>query len=243
MSPTVIMLDDPRAKARRLAREIELLAQETLEYEHEQIVARLAQLSFCDDDETSNHMRRVAHISRIVASQLGFDLMFCNTLFLAAPLHDLGKIAIPDHILLKPGRLTPEEWDVMKTHTSIGYDVLGNSVSPVLRMGADIAHSHHEYYDGRGYPQGLHGGDIPIPGRIVAVADELDALLSVRPYKPAWPLNTALAFMQQNRGHHFDPACVDAMLGCVQEIMQIRSTYADTDIGADRVRRIVVRRG
>jgi response regulator RpfG family c-di-GMP phosphodiesterase len=169
----------------------------------------------------------VAHISRLIAQELSHDTQFCDMIYLAAPMHDIGKVGIPDKVLLKPGKLTPEEWEVMKTHTTIGYDVLKDSSSSLLRMGADIAHSHHEKYNGQGYPLGLMGEKIPVVGRIVAVADELDALLSVRPYKQAWNFKDALEHLRHERGRHFDPACIDVMLRHIDTILDIQKKFAD----------------
>jgi two-component system, response regulator RpfG len=214
-------------RVERLAHDVELLERQAFEREHEQIIFRLSQISTSRDEETGNHMHRVAHISRLIAHELGHDEVFCDMIYLAAPMHDIGKVGIPDKILLKPGKLTPEEWEVMKTHTTIGYDVLRDSSSPLLRMGADIAHSHHEKYNGQGYPQGLVGETIPVVGRIVAVADELDALLSVRPYKHAWNLKDALEQMRRERGRHFDPACIDVMLRHIDAILEIQKKFAD----------------
>lgn len=243
MTPTVLMFDDPRERARQLACDIEQLASQALAHEHELIVTQLSTLAHRELPETCNHMRRVAHVSRIIARELRFDADFCNVLFLAAPLHDIGKIAIPNHILSKRGSLTPAEWTVMKTHTTIGYEVLKKSSFAALRMGADIAHSHHEHYDGRGYPQGLRGEWIPVAGRIVAVADEFDALLSVRSYKPAWPLADALTLIQGKRGRHFDPECVDAMRRCMDAIVDVRHTYSDIETAASTRRHAVGGRG
>jgi response regulator RpfG family c-di-GMP phosphodiesterase len=214
-------------RVERLAHDVELLERQAFEREHEQIIFRLSQISTSRDEETGNHMHRVAHISRLIAHELGHDEVFCDMIYLAAPMHDIGKVGIPDKILLKPGKLTPEEWEVMKTHTTIGYNVLKDSSSPLLRMGADIAHSHHEKYSGQGYPQGLAGEAIPVVGRIVAVADELDALLSVRPYKHAWNLKDALEQMRRERGRHFDPACIDIMLRHIDAILEIQRKFAD----------------
>jgi response regulator RpfG family c-di-GMP phosphodiesterase len=214
-------------RVERLAHDVELLERQALEREHEQIIFKLTRISTSRDEETGNHMHRVAHISRLIAHELGHDEKFCDMIYLAAPMHDIGKVGIPDKILLKPGRLTPEEWEVMKTHTTIGYNVLKDSSSPLLRMGADIAHSHHEKYSGQGYPQGLVGEAIPVVGRIVAVADELDALLSVRPYKHAWNLKDALEQMRRERGRHFDPACIDIMLRHIDAILEIQKKFAD----------------
>ena len=220
-------LVNPLDRVERLAHDVELLERQTLEREHEQIIFRLSQLSNSRDEVTGKHMHRVAHISRLLAHELGHDDAFCNMIYLAAPMHDIGKVGIPDKILLKPGKLTPEEWEVMKTHTTIGYDVLRDSSSPLLRMGADIAHSHHEKYNGQGYPLGLVGEAIPVVGRIVAVSDELDALLSVRPYKQAWNLKDALEQMRRESGRHFDPACIDIMLRHIDTILDIQKKFAD----------------
>ena len=220
-------LINPLDRVERLAHDVELLERQTLEREHEQIIFKLSQLSTSRDEETGNHMHRVAHISRLLAQELGHDEQFCDMMYLAAPMHDIGKVGILDKILLKPGKLAREEWEVMKTHTTIGYEVLKDSSSPLLRMGADIAHSHHEQYNGQGYPLGLRGEAIPVVGRIVAVADELDALLSVRPYKLAWNLRDALDHMRRERGRHFDPACIDIMLRHIDAILDIQEKFAD----------------
>ena len=220
-------LVNPLDRVERLAHDVELLERQALEREHEQIIFKLSQLSTSRDEETGNHMHRVAHISRLIAHELGHDDPFCDMIYLAAPMHDIGKVGIPDKILLKPGKLTPEEWEVMKTHTTIGFDVLRDSSSPLLRMGADIAHSHHERYNGQGYPLGLVGETIPVVGRIVAVADELDALLSVRPYKQAWNLKDVLEQMRRESGRHFDPVCIDVMLRHIDTILDIQKKFAD----------------
>lgn len=203
------------------------IGRETVDREHELIIEKLARLSCSRDEETGNHMRRVAHISRLIARESGQDARFCDMLFVAAPMHDVGKVGIPDRILLKNGRLDAAEWEVMKTHTHIGHDLLKDSESPLLRMGAEIAWSHHEKFDGSGYPRGLAGESIPAAGRIVAVADGLDALLSVRPYKQAWTPAEAFAYVQRERARHFDPVCVDVLLGHADEVLAIEREYAD----------------
>ncbi len=227
-----LSLVNPLERVERLAHDVELLVRQTLEREHELIISKLSHLSSARDEETGNHMHRVAHISRLIAAGLGHDASFCDMIYLAAPMHDIGKVGIPDKILLKPGKLTAEEWEIMKTHTTIGYEVLKDSSSPLLRMGADIAHSHHEKYIGQGYPRGLVGEKIPVVGRIVSVADELDALLSVRPYKQAWNLRDALEQMRRERGRHFDPACIDVMLRHIDAILEIQQQFADDALSA-----------
>ncbi len=225
-------LINPLDKIERLAQDMEALARHTLEREHEQIIFKLSQLSLWRDEETGNHMHRVAHVSRLIAQELKHDEQFCDMIYLAAPMHDIGKVGIPDKILLKPGSLSAQEWEVMKTHTTIGFDVLKGSSSPLLRMGAEIAYTHHEKYNGQGYPRGLAGDKIPIVGRIVAVADELDALLSVRPYKKAWDLNDVLDQMRRERGNHFDPNCIDVMLKRIDAILDIQAKFADVSESA-----------
>jgi putative two-component system response regulator len=142
-------------------------------------------------------------------------------------MHDIGKVAIPDRILLKPGKLNADELAVMREHAVLGYELLKESTSPLLRAGAAIALGHHEKYDGSGYPQGLTGQDIPIFSRIVAVADVFDALSSSRPYKRAWSVDEAAEFLRAGRGAHFDPHCVDAFLGAWPEVLEIRQRFQD----------------
>jgi response regulator RpfG family c-di-GMP phosphodiesterase len=195
--------------------------------EHAAIVRKLTRLSRARDEETGNHMRRVAHIARLIARAYGMDQNYCTMLFLAAPMHDVGKAGIPDRILMKQGKLDAAEWEIMKTHTRIGHDLLRGSQAPLLRLGAEISLTHHEKYDGSGYPNGLRSEDIPLCGRIVAVADGLDALLSVRSYKAAWSANDALAYLWRERGKHFDPGCVDIVLAHADEILDIERRFID----------------
>ncbi len=195
--------------------------------EYEEILFMLSRLASARDAETGNHMRRVASIAQLIARELGQSAEYGDLILQAAPMHDIGKIGIPDRILLKPGRLSVDEWEIMKTHTTIGFEMLKDSGSPLLRLGAEIAHSHHEKFDGSGYPRGLAGNQIPLAGRIVAVADEFDALLSVRPYKNAWALNDALPVIRRKRGGHFDPACASVLLEHLDEVLAIRERHAD----------------
>jgi putative two-component system response regulator len=183
-----------------------------LEASRMDVLHRLAKASECRDDDTGDHIHRVGELSCQIAMALS-SLDCCpNDLFLAAPLHDVGKIGIPDSILLKPGRLTLEEFEVMKTHTQIGHQILSGSPSPVLQLAATIALTHHEKWDGSGYPKGLSGSDIPIAGRIVAVADVFDALTHSRPYKNAWPVEEAVSEIAKGSGSHFDPEVVNAFM-------------------------------
>ena len=194
---------------RQSADDIRMRERETL--------ARLARAGAFKDYVSAGQLARIGRLSRAMAAELGFNARLCETLELAAPLHDIGKIGVPDHILLKPGHLTPEEREAMKSHARIGFEILKDSTSAYLSMGASIALSHHEAYDGSGYPAGAAGDEIPIMARIVAVADVLDALLSDRPYKRAWPFPDALTEIAKLRGTRLDPRCVDALYSCLDQ--------------------------
>jgi len=193
----------------------------------QETITRLARAAEFRDPETGAHIVRMAHYSQRIARQLGLDDELCERILSAAPMHDIGKVGTPDHILLKPGRLTAEELVVMHQHSRIGHDILKGSSSPMIQMAAEIALTHHEKFDGSGYPDGTVGEAIPISGRIVAVADVFDALTSPRPYKEAWPLERAFDFIKTGRGSHFDPACVDAFFAVIPEILLIRERFQD----------------
>ena len=173
---------------------------------------RLAIAAEYRDDETFQHTERVGVSAAEIAERLGRDAEQIRLLREAAPLHDVGKLAIPDSILLKPGKLTAQEWEIMKTHAALGGRLLSGSSSPVLQMAAVIAESHHERWDGTGYPNGLAGEAIPLVGRIVAVADVFDALTHIRPYKSAWSVEDAIAEIRRTAGSHLDPRVVTAFL-------------------------------
>ena len=182
---------------------------EQSKFEILQLLGRAAEYR---DDMTGQHTERVGRLSALIARQLELPEGQIDLIQLAAPLHDIGKIGIPDDILLKPGKFEPHEFERMKTHTTIGASILEGSSFTVLRMAGIIANSHHEKWDGSGYPAGLKGEDIPIEARIVALADFYDALTHERPYKKAWSPAEAIAEVEQQRGHHFDPNIVDAFL-------------------------------
>ena len=188
---------------------------------------RLAKAGEFRDEDTGNHVIRMARYSRLIADAIGLDAQESETIELAAPLHDIGKVGLPDHILLKTDRLTDAEAKIMRRHPVIGYEILKESPSKYLRMGALIALGHHEKFDGSGYPYGLVADHIPLPARIVAVADVYDALTSRRPYKPAWVSEEALRYLQGNRGVHFDPALVDAFLTVREEALAIQEELKD----------------
>ena len=189
------------------------------------------------DWETGSHIVRVSLYARIVARELLLPPDEQEILLQAAPMHDLGKIGIPDAILLKPGELDPVEYEMIKEHTIIGHRILSGSSAELLQAAAEIALSHHERFDGSGYPRELIGDEIPLHGRIVAVADTFDALTSSRPYKAAWSAALAWSFLEQHAGSRFDPACVAAFLRVRQDADQIRAAFPDgTDGDAPRGR-------
>ncbi|WP_293779399.1 HD domain-containing phosphohydrolase [uncultured Oxalicibacterium sp.] len=193
----------------------------------QELVTRLTAAAGYRDPETGAHLQRMAHYARLIARNLGLSEEEQDLIFRAAPLHDVGKIGIPDHILHKPGKLTDEEMAIMRTHPVIGAALLKDARSPLMQRAAQIALSHHEKFDGTGYPAGLKGEDIPLGGRIVAVADVFDALTSIRPYKPAWSQEQALEWMQQGAGTHFDPACVAAFKRDLVAVRYIRDAHLD----------------
>ncbi len=188
---------------------------------------RLGKAGEFRDEETGNHIIRMAKYSRLIAEELRLSEDDCDIIELASPMHDIGKVGIPDQILLKRGTLNSDERAVMKQHPRIGYDILKDSPSKYLRMGSVIALGHHEKFDGSGYPTGLAGAAIPLAARIVAVADVFDALTSVRPYKPAWRVPDAEAYLKDQRGLHFDPNCVDAFIRQFEKALGIRDKFQD----------------
>jgi putative two-component system response regulator len=192
-----------------------------------QIIKRLSKASEFRDNETGNHIIRVSNTCKLIAQRLGWDRDKCDILEHAAPMHDVGKIGIPDEILLKPGRLDPKEFEIMKTHSSIGGSILGGDNSELLVTACELALSHHEKWDGTGYPNGLKGEDIPISGRIVAIADVFDALTSKRPYKKPWPVEEAVDYIRNNSGIQFDPHLVDIFEELLPQIIEKNQKYAD----------------
>lgn len=213
-------------RAEHLAAMVDERTQEIRNREKE-LIFRMSRAAEFRDPETGAHIQRMAHYSQIIAQGLDLDPKVQKLILEAAPMHDVGKIGIPDHILLKPGKLTPEEFEIMKGHARLGYELLKDSGSEILRAGAEVAISHHEKYDGSGYPLGLKGGNIPVLGRIVAVADVFDALTSERPYKKAWSLEEACKFLEDGRGTHFDPLCVESFLAGWEQILEIRQRFQD----------------
>ncbi len=194
------------------------LAEEELQAARLEDLAHLALAAECRDDGTHQHTERVATLAELIAGELGMGAQQLATVRLAAPLHDIGKLGIPDQILLKPGGLTDDEQAVMKTHTTIGAHILGESEYPVLVMAREIALTHHERWDGVGYPAGLRASAIPIAGRIVAVADVFDAITHERPYKQALPADYAISEITRASGAQFDADVVDAFMACVGDV-------------------------
>ena len=217
-------------------------------------IMAMASLAETRDNETGNHIRRTQNYVRALARKLHRHPRFAellddatiDLLYKSAPLHDIGKVGIPDRILLKPGKLTPEEFEIMKTHTTLGRDAILhaevrlNSPNTFLRFARDIAYAHQEKWDGSGYPLGLRGDEIPVAARLMAVADVYDALISRRVYKPPFPHEQAVQIISEGRGKHFDPDMVDAFLQVAEDFRSIAATFADTEgdaqLEAERVR-------
>ena len=213
-------------RAKLLEAEVQKATKEILEtkYETLRILGKTAEFK---DPETASHVARVAHYSKLLARVYGLNENEQNILFYASPFHDIGKVGIEDKILLKAGKLDDEEFTIMKTHVQIGYDILKDSKSEYLKAGAQIAITHHEKYDGSGYPNALVGEDIHIYGRIVAIADVFDALTSNRPYKKAWSFEDALDLLKKEKGKHFDPKLIDLFIENIDEVKNIFQRFQE----------------
>lgn len=194
-----------------------------------QVVRRLGRAAEYRDEETGLHIIRMSKMAVVIAKAAGLDDKQCDLLLNAAPMHDVGKIGIPDHILLKPGKFEPEEWEIMKTHAQIGADILFGDDSKLMTMAHDIALSHHEKWNGEGYPYGLEGEAIPLMGRITALADVFDALTSKRPYKKAWTVEKSVELIKEESGQHFDPELVKLFIENLPEIVAIKEKYAEPE--------------
>ena len=200
---------------------------EELRHTRLQIVQRLGMAAEYRDEETGNHILRMSHSCALLAGSIGWSEADCDLILNASPMHDIGKIGIPDAVLLKPGKFEPHEWEIMKTHAAIGSRLLEGDDSDLMRMAREIALTHHEKWDGSGYPNGLAGEAIPQAGRIAALADVFDALTSVRPYKKAWTVDAAVDLIKENSGRHFDPALVEAFVQELPGIVAIRERFAE----------------
>lgn len=192
-----------------------------------EIIRRLGRAAEYKDNETGMHVLRMSHFSRLLAEAAGLSKDQCGLILNASPMHDIGKIGIPDQILLKPGKLDAREWAIMKRHPLIGAQIIGDHQSPLLACCRTVALTHHEKWDGSGYPYGLAGEDIPIEGRIVAIADVFDALTSERPYKHAWTVDEGIAYLRSQAGQHFDPQLIPLFIDQISEIQAIRDHYSD----------------
>src|ERR1700675_2343347 len=218
-----IVLSD---QARVLQYQVDKSVSEIHERELETL-SKLAKAGEFRDRTTGNHLARMAKYSALVGVNIGLATETVHVLEFASPMHDIGKIGIPDAVLLKRGPLNADEDATMKNHPRMGYDILKGSPSKYLSMGAIIALGHHEKYDGSGYPNGLHGEDIPIVARIVAVADVFDALVSERPYKHAWTVDDGFEYLNAQKGKHFDPRCVEAFVSAAEKVKEIQKQFGD----------------
>ena len=201
-----------------------------IEATQREVIYTMGEIGETRSKETGNHVKRVAKYSHLLALKYGLSSQEAEILKIASPMHDIGKVGIPDEILKKPAKLTPQEFEIMKTHATLGYNMLKNSTKPILQAAAIVAYQHHEKWDGSGYPQGLKEEEIHIFGRITAVADVFDALSSDRIYKKAWELEAVLRFFKEQKGKHFDPKLVELLLENLDEILAIRDKYRDIEI-------------
>lgn len=190
-------------------------------------IYRLSRAAEYKDEDTGAHIRRMSNYSAIVARRMGLLEKTVEAILYAAPMHDVGKIGTPDRILLKPAKHDPDEWQIMKQHTIIGGRILEGSQAGFIKLAEIIALSHHEKWDGSGYPRGLRGTDIPLAGRITAIADVFDALMSKRPYKPAFSLEKSYGIIREGRGNHFDLEVTDAFFSAEEEILSVKEKYKD----------------
>ncbi len=211
----------------RLRTHLSLVHVETLRQTRLEIVQRLGLAAEYKDNETGLHVIRMSHYSQVLARAAGYSEAQAEELLHAAPMHDVGKIGIPDAILRKRGALDEDEWRVMRSHVTIGARIIGEHPSGLLRTAQRIALGHHEKWDGSGYPLGLAGEAIPLEARIVAIADVFDALTSVRPYKAAWTVEDALDLLKRESGRHFDPRLVELFMGCLPDVLAIKARWAE----------------
>jgi putative two-component system response regulator len=224
----------PSTVLARVKTHISLVRAEALHETQIDLIQRLGRAAEYKDNETGLHVQRMSHYSKIIAMAYGFDKTAADELMMAAPMHDIGKIGIADRILLKPGKLSDEEYAEMKKHAEIGAEILANSHSRLIQLAHSVALSHHEKWDGSGYPRGLKGENIPIEGRIVAIADVFDALTSERPYKKAWSVEDALEFIKSQSGKHFDPALPPLIEQELSEILAIKAQLSEQGVATEK---------
>ncbi len=221
--------DVVRTRTMALQQALEWLerSEKELRLSREETIHRLAIAAEYRDSATAQHIQRMSHYCELLARKYGLPAERCDLIRAASPMHDIGKIGTPDNVLLKPGKFTPEEFDVISQHAEIGYHILSGSDAEILKVAASIAWTHHERWDGSGYPRKLKGEDIPIEGRIAAIADAFDALTTQRVYKPAFTLDHAVELMNKHRGTHFDPELLDIFFASRDEIQHIYDQYGD----------------
>jgi len=217
----------PSVVNRRVRTHLSLVRAEELERTRLLIIQRLGRAAEFKDNETGMHVIRMSHYSRIVAEKSGQPTWYCQLILQASPMHDVGKIGVPDKILLKPGPLDDDEWKIMRRHPKMGAGIIGEHDSELLDMASQIALTHHEKWNGKGYPAGLAGEDIPLSGRITALADVFDALVTSRPYKEAWHVEKALDLIRSEVGEHFDPRLVQAFLDGLDDILAVRDKWPE----------------
>jgi len=205
-------------------------SEKELRLSREETIQRLAIAAEFRDSSTAQHIQRMSHYCELLARKYGLSPERCDLIRTASPMHDIGKIGTPDHVLLKPGKFTQEEFGVIAQHAEIGYRILSGSDAELLKVAAVIAYTHHERFDGTGYPRGLKGEAIPIEGRIASIADAFDALTTQRVYKPAFELSHAMELMLKHRGEHFDPELLDVFIASTDELTRIHDQFADRSI-------------
>lgn len=224
-----LVVDEQSTRIRHAVDDLERTSA-SLEHSYQESVWRLAMAAEYRDPETASHLERMSRYSEVLGRAMGFDETRCELLRLASPMHDVGKLGIPDEILMKPGRFTEEDRVIMNRHAEIGHRILAGSESPLLQMAATIAHTHHEWWDGGGYPRMLRGSDIPIEGRIVAIADVFDALTSKRRYKDMMSFEEAELLMRAESGGHFDPELIEVFFSLRSELEAIHQGFAESDM-------------
>jgi putative two-component system response regulator len=224
------LYDQNRQLERKVRERTEALLETRLE-----IIRRLGRAAEFKDNETGLHVIRMSHYSRLLSEAMGMDGGWTERLFNASPMHDIGKIGIPDRILLKPGRLDAAEWEIMCRHPLYGAEIIGQHESELMRMSREIALNHHEKWDGSGYPNGLRGEAIPLSARIVAIADVFDALTTARPYKPVWTTERAVAHIEAQSGRHFEPELVKLFHDVLPKFLDIRRQYEEDKAVAERM--------
>lgn len=211
----------------RVKNQLSLVKMDELKSTRLSVVQKLSRATEYKDNETGHHVIRMSHYAHTIARAAGYSPAWSETLLHASPMHDIGKIGIPDHILQKKGALSDEEWQIMQRHTLIGAEILGNDPSELMQMARNIAVYHHEKWDGTGYPYGLQAEAIPVEARITAIADVFDALTSKRPYKSAWSIEEASDYICKNSGTHFDPVLVEAFARCQSELLDLKNKWPE----------------